>query len=100
MSYEYLIILSILTLIASLLQKIFKIKLFNSLKQSLTFYTTIFTIGIIWDSFAIYRGHWIYPGQGTMGIFIGLMPLEDYLFIAVVSYFSLVVYRLTLKNEP
>ena len=97
MWYEYPLILLALLLVTVFLHKYFQIKLFNNKKQIIYFYTLFFIIGTIWDNFAIYRGHWFYPGTGIMGIFIGLMPLEDYFFLLITSYFGLVLYQLFRK---
>ena len=97
MSFEYLFILLFLFLIAFCFQKYHKIKLFNNRKHILTFSFIVVLIGIIWDNFAVYRGHWFYPGKGILGIFLGLIPLEDYFFILVCAYFVLVVYKVTEK---
>ena len=53
-----------------------------------------FNIGVIWDSFAIWRGHWMFPQGKNLGIVLGLMPLEEYLFIFVIPYFILTVYKI------
>ena len=95
---EYLIILLGLLLVTVFLHKKFQLKLFESRKQLFVFLLVEYIIGIAWDSYAIYRGHWVYPHERTLGIFIGLMPLEDYLFIFVVPYFSLIIYKLIIKK--
>ena len=98
MSYEYILILLGFFLAGFFLQKHFSIKLFKNIRQSVSFYGIFLLLGITWDSFAIYRGHWVYPGKGILGIYIGLMPLEDYFFILVVGYFGLVLYHVIQKR--
>ena len=93
MRYEYLISLVLLLLIAVCLKFKYKISVFNSTKEIVTFYSVIFVIGTIWDNFAVWRGHWFYPGKGIMGIFVGLIPIEDYIFAIVTSYTVLVLYK-------
>jgi lycopene cyclase domain-containing protein len=51
----------------------------------------------VWDSVAIWRGHWVFPGPGLVGIKIGLMPLEEYLFALVIPYFILTTYSVLKK---
>jgi len=72
-----------------------KIRLFKNPKQMLLFWGFVFIIAIIWDHFAIWRGHWIYPQDKIIGINIGLMPIEDFFFIFVVNYACLLFYRLS-----
>lgn len=52
-----------------------------------------FVVGVVWDTFAIWRGHWAFPPGKNVGIVIGLMPLEEYLFILIIPYFVLTVYK-------
>jgi len=86
MRYEYLISLVLLLLIAVCLKFKYKISVFNSTKEIVTFYSVIFVIGTIWDNFAVWRGHWFYPGKG-------IIPIEDYIFAIVTSYTVLVLYK-------
>jgi lycopene cyclase domain-containing protein len=97
--YEYLAILTVIFTFAYLFKIWFKVRLFSSVKEALIFYTVVLFFGIIWDSFAIYRGHWTYPESGIAGIRVGLIPIEDYLFILVVSFAVLVVYKVLTKKE-
>ena len=93
MWFEYPLILLGFLVVSIFLHKHFKLKVFDSKKQLIYFYTLFLIIGTIWDNFAIYRGHWFYPGKGITGIFIGLMPIEDYFFLVITSYFGLVLYQ-------
>jgi len=93
MKYEYLAILLTILIVSLYLQRRFKIKVFNNLKESIIFYGIILGLGTVWDNFAIYRKHWIFPGNGITGIFIGLVPIEDYLFALILPYALLVIYK-------
>lgn len=99
MPFEYLLSLTVLLFIALILKTKYKIKVFKSPKEALFFYLIIFLVGTIWDNFAVWRGHWYYPGKGILGIFIGLIPLEDYIFAIVTSYTVLVLYKVIQKNN-
>ncbi len=61
-------------------------------------YASVLVIGGIWDNYAVWRGHWFYPGVGTLNLFFGYIPLEDYLFIIVVTYAILVGYEYYKKH--
>lgn len=95
---EYLVILLGIIVVTFFFHKKFQIKLFENNKQMFAFYLIIYAIGTVWDSFAILRGHWNYPGPGLLGIKIGVIPIEDYVFAIAVSYFGLVLYRIILKK--
>ncbi len=94
---EYLIIIIFWFVIVFLIHQYSKVKVFKSKKHILMTYLPILIAGILWDTVAIYRGHWIYQ-KGMLGINIGLMPLEDYLFIIIVIYAILVFYKLLDKK--
>ncbi len=94
---EYLIIEVILILITYMIHRYHKVKIFKSRKQILIFWILTFIGGAIWDNYAVYRGHWLYPGTGLLGIKIGLIPLEDYLFMFLVGYGFLVFYLVSNK---
>lgn len=98
MSFEYLGILGLLLVVALTLKFKFKIKVFNSPKEAVILYRILIILGTIWDYIAITRGHWFYPGKGTMGIFIGVIPIEDYLFAFVCPYFLLILYKVISKQ--
>lgn len=98
MKYEYFFILFLLLLIAYALKWKYKIIVFKSIKQAIAFYVMIFLIGTIWDNFSVWRGYWYYPGKGIVGLFIGLIPIEDYFFAVATSYTVLVLYKTIQKT--
>lgn len=99
MSFEYFLILGFFFLVALALKAKFKIKVFKSTREALVYFSIILVLGAIWDNFAIWRGHWSYPGTGITGIFIGLAPLEDYFFAVVCSFYAIVLYKTLQKKS-
>jgi len=95
--YEYLLIEIVLILITFIIYKFYKIKLFKSKKQMIIFWLLVFIGGIIWDNYAVWRGHWIYSKKGLIGINVGLIPLEDYIFIFLVGFGFLILYNVSNK---
>jgi len=95
---EYLIILLALLAITIFLEWFYKVELYHSRKERLIITGLFFIIGILWDTFAIARGHWEFPGKGLLGIQIGLMPLEEYVFILIIPFFILTVYKVLDKR--
>jgi len=90
---EYFIILLLLTLATFAIEKIYHVHLYKSRKERFVIVSILFTLGTLWDSFAIIRGHWTYPLGKTLGITIGVMPIEDYLFMLVVPYLCITTYK-------
>ena len=77
----------------------FKLQLFESKKHAAVTLVFLFVIGSILDSFALIRGYWGYQQQFFVGITIGVMPLEEYIFMIVIPFMTIVVYRLaTMKT--
>lgn len=91
---EYLFILILIACITLFLENKYKIHPCHTLNERLILVMLFFAIGVLWDSYAICRQDWIFPEDKTLGIKIGLMPLEEYLLILIVPYSILTVYML------
>lgn len=44
---------------------------------------------IAWDTYAVSHQQWIFPGNGLLGVYIGILPIEEYLFFLKPPYFAL-----------
>jgi lycopene cyclase domain-containing protein len=77
----------------------FKLQLFKSAKEGLLVIGSLFVIGSVWDSFAILRGFWSYRKEFFVGINIGVMPLEEYLFVLVIPFLTLIIYRIVRRKN-
>lgn len=95
---EYLIILSLFFISAIFLEWNYKIHLYHSRKERIIITLSLLIVGTAWDHYAIYRGHWTFLGTGLIGIKIGLMPLEEYLFCLIVPFWILTVYKVLDKK--
>ncbi len=85
---SYIAILSLFLISSLFLEIYFKPHLFDSIKERLLASAIIFIIGIIWDTYAVSQQHWIFPGPGLVGVFIGKLPMEEYLFFLIAPYFA------------
>lgn len=90
---EYLIILSTLFLFAVFLEWKFRIHLYQSRKERFVISFIFFLIGLSWDWWSTSRGHWIFDFDKLMGIKIGILPVEEYLFFLIVPYVILTFYK-------
>jgi lycopene cyclase domain-containing protein len=95
---EYLIILMVFLLISLFLEKKYKLKLYDNREERIIISLTFLCMAILWDNFAIYRGHWSFNGTGLIGIRIGLMPIEEYLFAVIIPYFILTMHKVLSKK--
>ncbi len=95
---EYLFILLVFLCSALLLKWRYSLHLFPSLKSAFLCFSTLFVFGISWDYLGAIRGHWVFPGTGLLGIFIGPLPIEEFLFMIIVPLWIIVIYRLFSKE--
>jgi len=91
---EYISILILVFLFTLLLKIKFKIKFGLTPKKVFSLFLIFIIVGTIWDSFAVHRGHWIFPEQRTLGIIIGILPIEEYLFFLIVPFFIIIIYKI------
>lgn len=95
---EYIIILLFLLCVQLFLEHKFHLHLYKSRKERFIIPLIFFVIGIAWDSFAVARGHWSFNMDKLLGIKIGYLPIEEYLFFLIIPYSILTIYRV-LKRE-
>lgn len=95
---EYFLILLGILIATLALHKYFKIKLYKSVGHLLVFNTINLVLAAIWDQLAIYRGHWNFNPEFLIGPKIGFMPIEEFLFVSVLSYFALILYKVLEKK--
>lgn len=91
---EYLLILLGLFVVTLFLHRQFKVKLFNSLSHLFIFNGISLFLATIWDQIAIYRGHWNFNEEFLLGPKIGYMPIEEFLFVVVLGYFAITLYKI------
>ena len=91
---EYLFILLFWLIISAAIQYRYHLKLYNSAKQLVVTVGFFFVVGIIWDIIGVIRGHWAFQYQNLTGIIVGVLPLEELLFMLIVPYGILVFYKL------
>ena len=95
---EHLLVLIILLLIAVFIEWKYHVHLYHSRKERFIISGIFVIVGVLWETIAISRGHWIFTGKGLVGITIGLMPLEEYLFMIIVPFWILTVYKILDKK--
>ena len=91
---EYLILLISVFLACIIVKLGYKLQLFKSKKHAALTLGSLFVIGSALDSYALLRGFWSYQSQFFVGIKIGIMPLEEYCFMLVIPFLTIVIYRL------
>jgi len=77
----------------------YRIHLFKSIKEGLLVIISLLVIGSLWDSYATLRGYWSFEEEFFIGITIGVMPLEEYLFMLIVPFLVLVIYGILTRKS-
>lgn len=95
---EYLVVLLILFGVSLFLEQKFNLRLYQSRRERILIPLVFFLIGIIWDSYAVTRGHWSFNMEKLLGIRIGVLPVEEYLFFLIIPYTVLTLYRVLKKK--
>lgn len=83
---EYFLILCAFLAFALYIEFGLRLKVYGSRKERLWFTLITLVVGVIWDNFSLSRGHWVFPASGSLGLKIGRMPIEEYLFILIIPY--------------
>ncbi len=96
---EYLILLISVFLICITVKLRYKLSLFKSAKEGALVLGSLFVIGSALDSFALFRGYWTYDEEFFIGAKIGVMPLEEYLFMVVIPFLTLTIYRMARRKN-
>jgi len=89
----HIIILLLLLACAIILELAYRVHLYHTRRERIIITLIFFVVGVVWDALGTARGIWIFPGAGLMGIWIGVLPLEEYLFSLIVPFWILTVYR-------
>lgn len=90
---SYLFLLIVLFILTFYLERKFKIHLFSSKRERFLIPLIFFVIGVIWDTYAVYQGHWFFRKENLNGLYIGVLPLEEYVFFLVFPYAVITIYK-------
>ncbi len=90
---EYLLILLFWLIVSAAIYHRYRLKLYGSAKQMIVTVGFYLVIGVIWDMIGIIREHWYFRFENLTGIRLGVLPIEEVLFVLVVPYGILVFYR-------
>ena len=91
---QYLIAIFIFFAAAFIVKLAFKIKLYDSWEEGVFVAFFFLLVGILADSFAVWRGFWSFHEPYILGIYLGFLPIEEYLLFLVAPFFGITMYRL------
>jgi lycopene cyclase domain-containing protein len=90
---EYLLILVVFLVSAIFMEWRYHLHIYHTLRGRFIITGIFFLIGITWDYFATWRGHWSFQGPGLIGIRIGLLPIEEFLFVLIIPFWIVTLYK-------
>ena len=101
MNAEYLFLLVSILAVCLAINLKYRLRIFESSKQAGIGLFSLFAIGSVLDSFAVTRGYWTYniTERFYVGIKIGVLPVEEYLFMLVIPYLTLTIYCLVRRKQ-
>ncbi len=100
--YFYVISVAILLVAGLILEYIFNEHLFKHRRARIMWALVFLFIGTVWDQYGISQHHWDFPGKSILGIKVGIIPIEEFLWYLIVPYFCLTVYKtvqITLRKK-
>ncbi|MEF8847269.1 MAG: lycopene cyclase domain-containing protein [Candidatus Paceibacterota bacterium] len=83
---EYLLILLVFLFSGIFLKWKYNISLYDSSRARIVVPLLFLIVGLTWDYFAVHNNHWNYSGEGLVGVNIGSLPIEEYLFMLIVPF--------------
>lgn len=89
----YLIILSLMLVGTVFLHRSQHLKLYRNLQHCLVYIAVIFICELVWDHYSVSQHIWSFPTGKTIGLRLGVLPIEEYLFFLIVPYFGVTVYK-------
>ncbi len=93
--YEYLVTMLVFT-VPFLIMSIQKRRIKNYIRTLIL----LFAFGIVWDSVSVAIFHlWYWNENMLLGVWIGCLPLEEYLFMILVPIAVLEMFSLTKKKS-
>ncbi len=97
--YDYLITLCIMAAISLLIYIRYEVELFKNIKHTFAIFGIFIVVGYVWDTFGVRRRFWTYPDGHNIGLMVGGLPVEEYMFYIVIPFFIIVLYRAISKAE-
>ncbi len=90
---EYLFILLFWLIVSAAIHYKYRLVLYSSVKQMVVTVGFFLIAGIAWDLIGIIREHWVFRYENLIGVTLGVLPLEEVLFMLIVPYGILVFYK-------
>ena len=99
--WSYMAMLAFTLIGSSWVEFYFKLRVFPRIKRAAISILPVSLLFLIWDAYAIKRGHWFFDRNQILGIYGPFnIPLEEYLFFIVVPYAAIFTIEAVLNVKP
>jgi lycopene cyclase domain-containing protein len=99
--WSYMAMLAFTLMGSGWLEFYFKIGVFRRIKRAAISILPISLFFLIWDAYAIERGHWFFDRSQILGIYGPFsIPLEEYLFFIVVPLAAIFTLEAVVTVKP
>ncbi|MFW6033963.1 MAG: lycopene cyclase domain-containing protein [bacterium] len=92
--YQYLLVLAACVLVTLPLEVVVGARVYRRPGRLLAVLTPVVAVFLVWDAFAIARGHWTFSEQYTTGWTLpGGIPVEELAFFVVIPICALLTFE-------
>lgn len=93
MKFEYLLVLLVAVFIPAICAADRRLRLYGQWRNLLGAILYPSVPFILWDALATARGHWWFNYKYLVGVDLGNLPLEEYLFYLVIGFLAVYTYE-------
>lgn len=81
-----------IALLIGLIVFLIRYRIFKGMRvRILIYFILAYVIGMIWDYIATTRGHWVFSKEALLGIYIGIIPLEDIILMGALVLIAMTI---------
>jgi lycopene cyclase domain-containing protein len=91
--FAYIGVLVFVLLVTWPLQLVLKARVYSKPARLILGLLPMLVLFLIWDFYAIDRGHWFFDEDRVTGVTIGILPIEELLFFITVPIASLLTFE-------
>ncbi len=91
--YQYLLVLFVAVIIPLIFAADRRLRLYAKWRRLVPTIVLASIPFVLWDILATARGHWWFNTRYLVGVEIGNLPLEEYLFYVVIGFLAVYTYE-------
>lgn len=94
MFWEYSLYMLVVVFGTVLINLVFNLKPIRKMKRVLLSILPVAFVFVLWDVFAVYRGHWSFNMEHMLGFVLVNQPLEEIVFFFAVPFYYITIWEL------